>query len=180
MPHTSPTLGSLLRHLVELLDNDVERTYRNAGLDYRPRFTPVMRALSESGPCSIREIAVYAGISHSAASQTVAEMLERTFVLIRPGADARERIVHLTSRGRALLPSLRGFWDATNAAADELVRELGVPLPELLIQAIHALEQRPFGDRIAAKRASRAPRASRRPPISRMRDGRRRPAERPS
>ena len=42
-----PGLGTQLRHLIELLDGDVAQTYANAGLDYRPRFTPVMRVLQE-------------------------------------------------------------------------------------------------------------------------------------
>lgn len=172
MPISPPTLGSLLRHLLELLDGDVERTYRNAGMDYKPRFTPVMRVLGEAGPGSIRDIATYAGITHSAASQTVAEMLERRLVLIRAGADARERIVHLTPRGRSLLPSLRGVWDATNAAADELVAELELPLPQVLTQAIHALQKRAFADRIAAKWAARARRAARQPATGRVRKAR--------
>ncbi len=50
-------LGTLLRHLLELLDGDVEQAYAELGLDYRPRFTPVVRALLESEPRSIRDIA---------------------------------------------------------------------------------------------------------------------------
>lgn len=156
MPLSKPTLGTLLRHLVELLDGDVERVYRDEGLDYRPRFTPVVRVVSELGPCSIREIAARASLTHSAASQTVAEMAARDLVVTRAGADARERIVHLTPRAEALLPTLRAIWDATNAAADELGADVGVPLVDVLAQAIEALRERPFRERIAGQRATLA------------------------
>ena len=152
MPTSPPTLGSLLRHLVELLDGDVEAAYREAGLDYRPRFTPVMRVLAERGPSPIRTIAQDAAISHSAASQTVAEMTKKGLVATEPGADARERIVHLTDAARAMLPQLKMQWAATNAAAAELSAELGVSLPAVVGDAISALKRRPFRERIAAQR----------------------------
>lgn len=156
MPTSARTLGTLLRHLLELLDEDVEATYRAAGLDYRPRFTPVMRALDELGPSSIRSVARHASLTHSAASQTVAEMVRRGLVRSQAGEDARERIVALTDRGRALLPQLREFWSATNAAASGLGEEIGVDLAAAAAAAIAALEARPFFDRIAERHARRA------------------------
>ncbi|HEX9938584.1 MAG TPA: MarR family transcriptional regulator [Longimicrobium sp.] len=158
MPLSNPTLGTLLRHLIELLDGDVERVYRDAGLDYRPRFTPVVRVVGELGPCSIREIASQASLTHSAASQTVAEMAARGLVQTRAGTDARERIVHLTPRAEALLPVLRGFWAATAAAADELAAELGVDLEDVVARAVDALRRRPFHLRVTehAERAAAA------------------------
>ena len=152
MMPSRPTLGSLLRHLIELLDGDVEAAYRAAGLDYRPRFTPVVRVLGELGPSPIRTIAARAGITHSAASQTVAEMVKKGLVAAEPGEDARERIVHLTDAARALLPRLKAQWAATNAAADGLSAELGLDLPDIVSAAIARLQARPFLDRIEAER----------------------------
>ena len=34
-------LGTQLRYLIEVLDGDVAQTYADAGLDYRPRYTPL-------------------------------------------------------------------------------------------------------------------------------------------
>lgn len=83
-------LGTLLRHLIDLLDGDVAAAYAAAGLaDYRPRFTPVVRALDAQDPSSIGAIAQYAGISHSAASQTVGEMTRRGLVERCKGRDGR-------------------------------------------------------------------------------------------
>jgi DNA-binding MarR family transcriptional regulator len=144
------TLGTLLRHLVDLLDADVERRYRTAGLAYRPRYTPVMRRLSMHGPSSIRAISQSAGITHSAASQTVAEMVKQGLVCLGPGEDGRERIARLTREGEALLPKLQEHWHATNAAAWALEAEIGIPLHDALAKAIAAVERRSFSDRVAA------------------------------
>jgi DNA-binding MarR family transcriptional regulator len=156
---TNATLGTLLRHLLALLDGDVEATYRSAGLDYRPRFTPVMRHLEETGVSSIRSIADATGITHSAASQTVAEMVKKGLVVAEQGEDARERMIEFTARGAALLPLLRVFWSATNKAADELSEEIGLPLPETLMKAIAALEARPFRNRIGNHLSQKAARS---------------------
>lgn len=144
-----PTLGTLLRHVLELLDGAVEQAYRDAGLDYRPRYTPVVRALVALGPVSIRTISQRARVSHSAISQTVSQMVAGGWVELRPGSDGRERIVDLTAHARSLLPALEQRWQATNAAADQLDAELSAPLSRVLLETITALERRPFADRIA-------------------------------
>ncbi len=147
-----PGLGTLLRHLVELLDRDVEKQYRRLGLRYRPRYTPVMRALVELDAASIRAIARHAQLTHSAASQTVAQMERACLVRIEAGVDAREHIVRLSRRALNLLPQLKQIWEATRKAQVGLERELAVPLTPLLQQAIDALRRNPFEDRIAGWR----------------------------
>jgi DNA-binding MarR family transcriptional regulator len=149
----NPTLGTLLRHLIEKLDGAVEESYVDSGLDYRPRYTPVVRALIESGPASIRSISRSAGITHSAVSQTVAQMMERGLVRFEAGGDARERIVALTPAAKAMIPKLQQHWRATNAAADALDTELSMPLSKLLREAIEALDRRSFAQRIGSAAA---------------------------
>ncbi len=157
----TPTLGTLLRHLVDTLDGAVEQAYARSGLDYRPRYTPVVRALIDLGPVSIRAISRSAGITHSAVSQTVSQMAKQGLVSLQSGGDARERIVALTPAAEAMIPALERHWAATNAAARALDEELSAPLSNLLGEAIAALERRPFAERIdqaAAKLNSHAKR----------------------
>lgn len=144
----TPGLGTLMRHLLELLDGDVEKVYRAARLDYRPRFTPVMRALRDLGPVSIKEIASHAGVTHSAASQTVAEMRRKRLVVVSAAADGRARTVAMSGEAERLLPRLEELWARTTAAAAALDSELPMPLGQILTCAIAALERRPFATRI--------------------------------
>jgi DNA-binding MarR family transcriptional regulator len=142
------TLGTLLRHLIELLDGAVEQSYRDAGLDYRPRYTPIVRVLLEHGPSSIRAIAEHAGITHSAASQTVAHMAKNGLVDLTKGNDARERLVDLSPRARSIIPAVQRCWQATEAAARDLEAEVDVALAEVIRCAVQALDRRSFGERI--------------------------------
>ncbi|MEV0128749.1 MarR family transcriptional regulator [Dactylosporangium sp. NPDC050688] len=144
-------LGSRLRHLLELLDGDVAGVYADLGLpDVRPRFAPVVRTLAQGGPSTIRDLAAAIGVTHSAASQTVAEMARQDLVRLETGADARQRIVHLTERAQRLLPVIEAEMAATTSAAEALDAQLPYPLSRLVEEAIGALEDRPMRDRIGA------------------------------
>jgi DNA-binding MarR family transcriptional regulator len=143
-------LGTQLRHLIDVLDGDVAKFQADLGLtDFRPRYTPIVRALVAHGPMSIRDLAAAVQVTHSAASQTVNHMRRAGLVSLEPGADARQRIVDLTAKSRAILPALEREWAATEAASDRLQAELGYPLQGLLAELLTALQRRSFHDRIA-------------------------------
>jgi DNA-binding MarR family transcriptional regulator len=145
---SAPTLGTLLRRLIDHLDGAVEDAYRQAGLDYRPRYTPIVRALRAFGPSTLQTIARHMGVSHSAVSQTISQMAAQGLVRTQPGQDAREKIVHLTPKATAMLPRLERCWDATERAARTLDSDLGFSLVEVLDKTIRHLEERSFADRI--------------------------------
>ena len=142
-------LGTLLRHVLEEMDGDIATVLADLGTPgYRPRFSPVVRALVALGPVPIRDLARAIGVSHSAASQTVTQMRSRGFVVIKPGEDARQRVVHLTATARALLPKIEAEWAATASAATELDAELPFPLADLVPAIAAALARRPFRQRM--------------------------------
>lgn len=143
-----------MRHLIELLDGDVANAYEEAGLAYRPRYTPVMRALRQHGSATIGQLAEAAGITQPAATQTIALMKKEGLVAVAPGEDGRRRVVALTKKGKALLPQLEACWAATARAAASLDADLAFPLSQCLADAIAALEARPFGARIRDARAT--------------------------
>ena len=142
-------LGTQLRHLVELLDGGVDEIYKIEGLDYRPRYTPIVRALENQSALTIKSIAKSAGISHSAASQTISKMISIGLLEHAKGKDGRERLIRLTNHARSILPRLHHVWRATQIAADELDAELAIPLSEVAEQAIIALSKKSFVQRIA-------------------------------
>lgn len=149
-------VGTLLRHVLDLLDGEVAAFYEEQGLpEYRPRFSPVVRALVAEGPLSVRALAAAVGVTHSAASQTAAQMARAGLVTHTPDPlDARRRLVGLTPKARALLPLIEAEWEATKAAMAELDAELSMPLGKLLTEVVQAVGRRPFGERVAAARTT--------------------------
>lgn len=151
----TPGLGPRLRLLLEAMDNDVAAALADLGLtDYRTRYSAVIRLIDRSGPATIGAIASELGVTHSAASQTVAEMQRRGLLALRAGTDARQRRVTLTVKTKKLLPAIDAEWDATDAASAALDAELPYSLRRLLDDLEQALEQRSFRQRIAEAAAA--------------------------
>lgn len=151
--HPDPdAVGTLLRHVLELLEGDVARVYKELGLaEFRPRFSPVVRALVAEGPLPVRDLAESIGVTHSAASQTAAQMARAGLVThTTDPTDARRRLIALTPEARALLPQITAEWEATRAAMAELDAELSMPLAQLLTEVAEAVRSRPLRDRIEA------------------------------
>ena len=104
---------------------------------------------AEGRPLSIRELAHAVGVTHSAASQTAAQMARAGLLTLEPGADARQRIASLTVRTRQLLPLIEAEWAATDLAVAELEAELPAALGEILLLAERAVVSRPMRNRIS-------------------------------
>jgi len=158
MNRTQAGLGTQLRTLLELLDGELDSIYAEEGLDYRPRFTPVLRALLDESPLTVGQLAAKTGISQPAATQTLNLMLARGWVepLADP-ADARRRLYAPSAKAREALPRLQAIWAATGGAARALDAELSTPLTALLDEAIDALRRRSFPQRRRDAAAALAP-----------------------
>jgi DNA-binding MarR family transcriptional regulator len=144
----TPALATRLRALLDAMDADVALALSDLGLrDYRTRYSAYIRAVT-TGPTPIRDIAERLGVTHSAASQTVAEMQQRGLLETRPGADARQRLVGLSAKARDLLPAIDAEWESTEAAAAALDAELPYSLSALIDDLAAALERKRFRDRI--------------------------------
>jgi DNA-binding MarR family transcriptional regulator len=111
-----------------------------------------VRALVAAGPQTIRALAATLGVSHSAVSQTITQMVARGLVTVITGRDARQRIVALSDAGTALLPRLRRHWAATTAATAALDMAADGALIAAINRANTALEARPFGGWLAEAR----------------------------
>ena len=142
-----PGLGTQLRRLLELLDGDLEAIYQEDIPGYLPRYTPIMKALLNA-PKTIKEIAELAGVSHSAASQTISKMIQAGYLKSEAESDSRYRRISLTVQGEDLVPRLQRYWSAADRAAAGLDKNLDVPLSDLLQQSILMLEKKSFRSRI--------------------------------
>ena len=141
-------LGELLRHLTELVDRGADIAYREKSLDYRPRYTPLMRVLAGGG-CSVNEITTRLAITQGAVSQTIKLMMADDLVKRSAGSDARQSIISLTDHGKRLLSKLQPHWRATFRAIQKLEEEINSPLRASLSKAITALETMGFSERIS-------------------------------
>lgn len=148
------THGHQLRQLIRLLDGGLEEAYERAGLDFRSRYTPVIRALMVKEPATIGSISACAGLTQPAVTQTVALMRKSGIVSVDfCRADARQKMICLTQQGRDLIPQLERCWQAAAIASDSLDADLLFSLTEILDSALGALAEKNLVDRIREARA---------------------------
>jgi MarR family transcriptional regulator, organic hydroperoxide resistance regulator len=149
-------LGTLLRHISDLLDRGSEAHYCTADIPTRARYTPMLRALGD-GPLTVSELQGRAGVTQGAVSQTIALMEADGLVSRMKGQDARSRIIVLTKKGKSLHKRLTAHWTARFKAIDELETEIGAPLRAVLADAIAALHAEDFAIRITRAESSATP-----------------------
>ncbi|QXH49475.1 MarR family winged helix-turn-helix transcriptional regulator [Pseudomonas fakonensis] len=145
----TPGLGELLRYVSELVEHGAEEHYRQMQLNYRARYTPVLRAL-HSGAQTISEVTACTHLTQGAISQTVGHMQADGVVTRQRGEDGRQSLIRLTPHGEGLLCKLQAHWQATFAAIEQLEQEIGHPLRQVLEHAASALEQQGFSQRLSA------------------------------
>lgn len=142
-------LGELLRYVGEMLDQGAEEHYRTMRLNYRARYTPVLRAL-HAGAKTVTDITARTHLTQGAISQTVALLEDDGLVRRHALSDGRKSGLQLSATGQDLVARLEGHWLATFAAIDRLEAEIGHPLRQALEGAAMALQRQGFSGRIAA------------------------------
>lgn len=148
----TPGLGELLRYVGELVELGAEEHYREMSLSYRPRYTPVLRALN-AGAETVTDITTRSHLTQGAISQTIGLMEADGLILREALDDGRKSRIRLTPRGRKLTKKLEQHWVATFAAIESLEYEIGHPIRQVLTDTATALERQGFSARLStAKR----------------------------
>jgi DNA-binding MarR family transcriptional regulator len=84
------------------------------------------------GPLRIGELADYLGLERTTLTRNLAVIEEKSWVVIRPGDDARARVVAATKKGQAAVTAARAAWRKAQQAASAAIGNAGV-------DALHAL-----------------------------------------
>jgi DNA-binding MarR family transcriptional regulator len=133
----SAAFGTRLRRLSEKLDRQVEALYGARGVEFQPRWFPVIIALVEHREASVGELAAMLGITHAAVSQVRGELIAAGLIRVKADpADKRRQLLALSAKGARYAQNLAPLWLAIADATDDLLREAA---PNLLI-ALNAVE----------------------------------------
>jgi DNA-binding MarR family transcriptional regulator len=141
-----------LRLLLDAMDADIARVYREAQVDgLKPSWVLELLRLHSRGPMTIAELARSVERTHSAMSQKVAAMRAAGWVRTSAGADARSKKVTLTARATRVAGRLAAEWRATEAALAEIEAEIPYPMTQVVTDIEQALRRKTFHDRIMEK-----------------------------
>lgn len=141
--------GTRLRRLSERLDRDVSKLYEASGIDFEPRWYPVVALLDEREPLGVTQIAAALGLSHPAVSQVVRQLTEAGLVASsRDESDERRRLLTLTNTARKRMGDLEPLWSAIALATEQLIGDEVPGLLILLDELDKALDTKGLGDRV--------------------------------
>ena len=140
-------LGELLHYVADLVDQGSEKIYAQMDLNYRARYTPVLRAIDQ-GAITITSITTISKLTQSAISQSVALMEKDGLIIKNTLSDARKSSLHLTDKGKNLIQKLKKHWEVIFTAITQLEQDIGYPLLSILEKTASALEQKSFDQRI--------------------------------
>src|SRR5262245_60772758 len=96
-------VASRLQRLSDMLRKDAAAIYADFGIDFQPKWFPVIHALDRKGPMTIAEIASELGFAHTSVLQLVNEMEEEGLLRsMDHERDARKRVVARTPKATRL------------------------------------------------------------------------------
>ncbi|WP_295802090.1 helix-turn-helix domain-containing protein [Mucilaginibacter sp.] len=132
-------LGSRLRRLSEGFLAEINRAYKNEGIDFDASWFPVFYLLSKNESLSIKELSEQTEVSHPAASQLITNLKNRKLVTsVTSADDGRRQMVQLTDSGRTLLAQILPVWDAILLTMEDVINN--DPACMHLLPSIGALE----------------------------------------
>jgi len=117
-------IGKRLRRLSELIDRDAKSLYKEQGVQFEQRWFGVLNELVVNGPMTVKELAQALRITHASVSET-RRSLEAANIIVATAdkSDGRQRILHLTAKGKRLVDTLSPLWQALEDASIELNQE---------------------------------------------------------
>jgi DNA-binding MarR family transcriptional regulator len=110
----------------------------------------LLRTLDRLGPAPLTRLADAAMLDRTALSRTLDPLVERGWVAIAPGRDARTREVTLTAHGRKALRAAYPHWIR---AQEQVAVRMGARKLDALVGLLRELEQL-HPDRVAAGAAN--------------------------
>lgn len=146
----SLVLGSRMNRLSELFMNDVKKYYAANDIDFEPRWYALFNLIASEPEITIATAAERLGLTHSAISQMAAKMARKNIISVKKSAsDERAKCLSLTSKGESVGKKMEPVWVILRSAVDDILREAGVPLPDLLLQVEQSYMRKSFYERAA-------------------------------
>ncbi|CAM4092065.1 DNA-binding transcriptional regulator, MarR family [Pedobacter westerhofensis] len=114
-------IAARLQRLAEQIRKDGVLIYKANGIDFEPKWFPVMYTLHVKPILSVVEVSAEIGYSHPSTISLLKELEKQK--LIKSGkdkSDERKRMIQLTEKGRSLIKRMEPVWEVMIAAAEQL------------------------------------------------------------
>ncbi|QNL50509.1 MarR family transcriptional regulator [Olivibacter sp. SDN3] len=130
-------ISTRLQRLSDMLRKDGQKIYASYGIDFEPKWFPVIYTLHQKHPLSVLEIATEIGYSHPSTISLLRELEKKKLIRSkRDKEDERKRLLILTEKGRLLINQMQPVWQTMVAALTALTNT-----ENNLMNAIDEVEQ---------------------------------------
>jgi len=122
------------RRAARALTRAFDRQLRPHGI--RATQFSILTALLVRGSLPIGELAEFLGVERTTLTRNLALVEGEGWVAIRPGDDARSRMVAVTRKGRAVVTSALSAWRKAQQAASGTIGQSGVDALHVLARSV--------------------------------------------
>lgn len=115
-------ISTRLQRLSEQIRKDGRLIYEAHGIDFEPKWFPVVYSLHIKSVLSVVEIAAEIGYTHPSTISLLKELEKHK--LVRSGkdkTDERKRLIRLTPEGKALIRKMQPVWTIMETAIADLI-----------------------------------------------------------
>lgn len=114
-------IATRLQRLSEQMRKDGALIYKAHGIDFEPKWFPVIYTLYHKTQLSVVELAGEIGYTHPSTIGLLKELEQQKIISSsKDKTDERKRLVQLTAKGKDLLERMKPVWDIMITAATQL------------------------------------------------------------
>lgn len=114
-------ISTRLQRLADELRKDGQRIYQAYGIDFEPKWFPVIYTLHHKPLLSVVEISAEIGYSHPSTISLLKELEKLKIIQSKKDKqDERKRLIRLTEKGKILVTQISPVWDVMVAALTAL------------------------------------------------------------
>ncbi|MBN9380978.1 MAG: MarR family transcriptional regulator [Chitinophagaceae bacterium] len=144
-------IATRLQRLSERLRKDGALIYKAYGIDFEPKWFPVIYTLYYKPLLSVVEIASEIGYTHPSTISLLKELEKQRLIRSRRDkVDERKRLLQLTEKGKALVAQVQPVWKVMTAAIAEFT-DTRNNLMKAIIEVEEQLDRQSFLQRAREK-----------------------------
>lgn len=142
-------LGTRFKLLTDRLLQDVDKIYKNLGVDFEPRWFMPFFLINNRDSISVTEIANELGYSQPAVTQTLNILIEKGLVKsVKEKEDSRKKSVTVTPKGKALYKQLEPVWKIIEKSVREFFLSTGYDILSVIGKIESELDKKDIYTRI--------------------------------
>lgn len=143
-------LGTRFKLLTDRLLQDVDRIYKNLGMDFEPRWFMPFYLINNRDSVSVTEIANELGYTQPAVTQTLNILIDKGLVKsVKEKEDSRKKSVTVTPKGKTLYKQLEPVWKLIEKSVREFFLSTGYDILSVIGKIESELDKKDIYTRIS-------------------------------